>query len=255
MNIPNITGNVPENTTQENDELREKFNIKVDEVEEFPAVTESSIMSLYKIMEKVSELFSAAYKDYAGCYITPIPNGVGFDVRLFFKHVDVPQGLSEEEKKKFVKAFQIKNYDANNMGITQAYGIISSRNQQRVYEMTQQGMDGLEKFVHNSSKNKNGKVNWKDIVGEQTQNGINSTTFAVVTGLDIYKILSEIYGHKTPSGAYYQYLLNVNRPIGQNVGYSGGVNWLVTLQRMEMDKFNDLCKEVGIISTNGIAMV
>lgn len=247
LNNPNLTG-APV-TNKETEETREKFNISVSEHEEFPSIIASSITSLHDIMEKVSELFSSVYRDYAGCWIEPAPNGLGFITNLYFK-------ATEPSSDDDAFAFKVKNYNAQGAsGLKEALNIISNRSQQRVYEITEDGKDGLEKFVLNSCKKNNGQVNWGSVINEQVQNGPNNITFAVVSNIDIYKVLGEIYGHKTKEGAYYQYLLTVNRPIGQNVGYTNGVNWLVSLQRLEMKEFEKLCKQVGMISTQGIPMV
>lgn len=246
MNNPNLTGSAPVST--ETEEKKGKFSIKVTDPEKFPNLLEGSILSLTDIMEKVSELFSSVYRDFAGCFITPLPNGAGFDTKLYFKE-------TSPATDKDVYAFAKKDYNASGMSVQQAYSVLASRAKQKVYEVTQDGKDGLAKFISNQFKDGKGDVKWKSIINEETQNGVNSTTFAVVTGIDIYRVLSEIYGNKSPEGAYYQYMLNITRPISQTPGIVGSVNWLVSLQRIETSKLEELCRKVGMISSQGIPMV
>ena len=85
---------------------------------------------------------------------------------------------------------------------------------------------------------------------------MNPVTYAVVTGIDIYKLLQTIYGKKDTDGGFFQYNLTTIRPTGQSAPTAGAmVSWLVQLEKVKTTDIAELGRKVGIISFQGIPMV
>lgn len=243
------TAKATENTTGKSEE---KFAINVTNPDEFPVTGETAYMPLKRLMEKVSELFGAAYDDYAGCFIDPVTSNLGsvFNVKLYFKY---KQTGNEEP----VNAFDVRDFRSNTDAAKTADKIkdLNERAIKRSYRINDNGKEGLAKFVDRSFKNRNtGAVNWANIVNEITEHQLGGTvTYAVVSGIDINTLIAELYGRKSDDGSYYQYQVSVVRPIGQVNGAL--VNWLVSIQRVKKSQVDKLANDVGLINVNGIAMV
>ena len=251
MSIEKLAESATAKATENTGKSEEKFTIKVTNPDEFPVTGETAYMPLKRLMEKVSELFGAAYDDYAGCFIVPVTNNIGpmFDVKLYFKYK--PTGSEEP-----VNAFDVRDFRSNTDAKTaDKLKDLNERAIKRSYSINDNGKEGLAKFVDRRLKNRNtGAVNWANIVNEVTEHQLGGTvTYAVVSGIDINTLVAELYGRKADDGSYYQYQLSVVRPIGQVNGAL--VNWLVSIQRVKKSQVDKLANEVGLINVNGIAMV
>jgi hypothetical protein len=236
-------------------EKEDKFTISVTQPADFPSLLKGAVITSKELMDKVSELFSAAYKDFMGCYLTPRPNGMGFDIKLYFA---LPVSVDNEGAS---YAFDLLSSPSPKKGIFGTLQSIEKRTSQRIYTITQHGREGLEDFLLIAPGR---KPDWKQYLFEETQqSNINGGVYAVVTNLDINKILAAIYGQKE-NDEYLQYLLTPIRPLYPNQAYQAsplGMNqaqvsgdWLLSLQRMSMKELNNLSRKVGISQTNGIPM-
>ena len=259
MSIKRLTADSA-SATNEIEKNDNRLVIKVDTPESFPVTKTIGIFPLQDLMEKVSELFSAVYADYAGCYIVPLPNNVGFDVRLYFKSLKSSREYEREQEQEDGPennyAFTVRDLNVSDSGIMDTIKVIGSRSQKKVYELTDDGKSGIGDFVLNQFKNNKGIPRWDQIVNEQVQQGMNPVTYAVVTGIDIYKLLQTIYGKKDTDGGFFQYNLTTIRPTGQSAPTAGAmVNWLVQLEKVKTTDIAELGRKVGIISFQGIPMV
>jgi hypothetical protein len=123
----------------------EKFTITVPEASALPNLIEVGLITTYELADKVSEILSVAYKDFAGCFITPRLNGAGFDVKLYF--CALPTGATN---KGLSYAFETVGSNQNQQ---QKAGLISNlislerRSSQRIYSLTQHGREGLADFL------------------------------------------------------------------------------------------------------------
>jgi len=238
------------NNTAVRQELKhEKFTIEVTDHAPFPNLLRGGLITSTELMEKISELFSAAYKDFAGCYVAPrIGNGfVGFDVKLYFCKPAIDNNGA-------TYAFElISDVKKPSNSLFANLVSIEKRTSQRLYQITPHGREGLVDFLNVP----NGKEpDWSKHLFEEMQNSnINSGVYAVVTNLDINKILSTIYG-KEENGEYLQYLLTPVRPLGQNnMQATASTDWLLQLQRIALKELERVSRKVGIIQNGGIPMI
>ena len=209
-------------------------------------------MSLNDLSIKVSELMSAAYKDFVGCNIQPYAQGVGFDTRLYFS--DAATGGNEGETFAFESN---SNTVSSGSGLLSTLNVISQRTSATVYKITADGKKGLSKFIYNNMLDRDGNMLVNRCVGEEkVPNYGRTVTYATVYNVDLYKLLGEIYGTKDSNGSYLQYLVSLVRPESQAYGIPNGTNWLISLQRISMKELQKLGEKTGMmVSTNVIPMV
>jgi len=84
---PNLTGVTEDNTeNKKTGEGKEPCRIKVpeDSKKVFQDTFKGRIMRASELSNDISELFSAAFSDFAGCWIEPYSQGGGFDLKLYF---------------------------------------------------------------------------------------------------------------------------------------------------------------------------
>lgn len=222
----------------------EKFKIKVSQPVKYPSLIKGGLVTSYELMDHVSSLFTIAYKDFAGCYISPRVNGIGFDVKLYFT-------APNRENDGAVFAFEKHdNRTDRPKGIIAGLTSLEKRRSQQIYTLTDHGYEGLINFFPKGTK-----LN-KHIFEEQQNSNINSGVYAVVVGLDINRILSTIYGEKE-NGEYLQYQLSPVRPLAQinPNNPSAAMDWILSIQRISMDELDRIGSKVGLVQTSGIPMV
>ena len=224
----------------------DKFDVKITEYEDFPTLMDTGSLSTATLMKKINGLFKQVYKDYAGCRITPLLNGAGLSTELFFTKL---QQENPEPATEYAFSENAPGQDGP-IEMLNKLNSIARINQRKMFYITKEGKDYLSKFFPGPA---NAKIDWNQVVGEATESvGFTTCTYAVVGGLDIMKILPEIYGPKDDEGNWYTYQLNIARPISQ-MGPS--INNLLTLNRISAKTIRELEKELGLIPQNGINMM
>lgn len=254
MNIPNLTNSTVNSNNATDTKGETPFEINVTEKEQFPNMMESALLTLNEVSEKISELLTPVYKDFIGCQIVPVPQGFGYDCRLYFQ---TPSADNESI------AYAFTNYSANSNGTTssgsaimQQIKSIESRATQKIYQLTDEGKKGLSKFfLKNFRKNlgagKYGEANWNNVFFEQA-GPYNNGVYAVLVGLDVDTFIKEIYGTKDKSGHTYQYMMTPVRPLTGNASINS--DWLVSIQRIAVDEIQKVYNKSGMVAVNQIPM-
>ena len=82
---PNLTG-INEKETKDTTGKKEKCRITVpaDSKKPFPVTFKGGILRASDLANDISELFSGAFSDFAGCWIESYSQGIGFDLKLYF---------------------------------------------------------------------------------------------------------------------------------------------------------------------------
>ena len=249
----------------------------VEEADKFPKTRDIAYVSSSEILGEINDLVSAAYEDYHGSKMEVTPAGV--IVKLYFT---ATKQFNEDSVRAFRTLSEIpaEKSTSTNRLIRDA-GIIKERKLGNVYKITDEGKRGLKELLPNNLLNKKGEPNWDVVVTEETEpipgNAFGMaqryTTYAVVKFIDIYKILRLCYGAKTEEGAWAQYQFSPIRPLSQtqyqqptfmygptgevvmaqNTPYSAPANteWLILLERLDMNALNELNRKCGNYITTG----
>lgn len=224
----------------------DKFTIAVTTPADFPNLIKGGLITSTDLMEKISELFSAAFKDYVGCYLSPRVNGGGFDLKLYFCAPSVDNSGA-------TYAFDLTgaNQKQSKPGLIAGLVTLERRSSQRLYTLTQNGREGLEDFLLIP---RGAKPDWTKFVFEEMQNSnINQGVYATVIGLDVIKVIAAIYGVKEDD-QYLQYQLTPVRPLSQN-GPAASLDWILQIQRLGMKELDRVSRKVGMIQNGGIPMI
>ena len=232
------------NSTQEVNKTKneeEKFDISVQKKFPFDANIKSCFMNTIEAAEYVDALFGAVLRDYVGCKINyndgsdprlsnEVPIGKMY-VTLYFKEMpDNKEGFANVSKR------------ADTSGKTR-FGILMSMSSQmssRMYDINEKTFDILNKFRFFSTR----KANWNNLTGEIASsfgfvNSYNQEIVAYITGLDLEKIFSEIYGTRTDEGVFQYQALPV-----QIVANASG-EYVLQITQLDVNKLNDLRKSLG----------
>lgn len=241
MENPNLT-NRSNTKTEETGDKKDVFKIKVKEYEEFPNLMGCGFVTCNQIAAKIGTLLGNAYKDYFGCKIIPYANGAGFSVELYFAH---SQNMGTKGEAFAFTTDMDNSSNKTGSSIVNALNAVASRPKAKLYNHTKELEEGLEKFFPGPAKK---QINWGNVIGEVTEtNGAYQCTYAVVSGLDLYKFIQAIYGAKDENGKYYSYDLSVKRAVGTDT--------LLMMNRISETTINDLLKSMGVINTPGFGII
>lgn len=226
------------------------FDVRPEVYEEFPNFIDCGLISTTKLMGIISDAMSLILPDFAGCFITPYPNGSGYDVRFYFanKGNDV---TSDQDKLIKARAFKDspESVKESNSQILNTLNAISNIPKRKMYYMTTAGKQFLSKFMAGGDPKNPNKINWDNFTTEVDEYRQNmKSTYAVVFGLDLYRVLSYIFGNKDENGEYYTYSASIARQID-------AVNYLLFLNRVSNYKVNELSRELGYVNRDSIMMV
>lgn len=229
------------NSTQEVKKEKETFDIVVKKKFPFDANIKSCFMNTIEAAEYVDALFGAVLRDYVGCKINyndgsdlrlnnEVPIGKMY-VTLYFKEMpDNKEGYANVTKRADISG-------KNRFGILMS---MSSQSAGRMYDINEETYETLNKFRFFSAR----KANWNNLTGEIASNfgfvnSYNQEIVAFVTGLDLEKIFSEIYGTRTDEGVFQYQALPV-----QIVANASG-EYVLQITQLDVNKLNDLRKSLG----------
>ena len=244
-----VTGNgVNFNSNNGNDRKddKKKYTFTLSEPEAFPSFADTAAMTTSKLSVKLNEFFSLAYKDFDGTKICVAPNGAFLEVKLYFSKAIVKDNGKPAAFTDFVSAKTSGN------SIIDAINNIGSRPTQKMYNPTQELKDGMERFLFGYG-NPSFKPDWNRLITEETEyTNTGACVYGVISGIDIKKIIPEIYGKKDEEGDDCFYDVNINRPTSF-VGANGmmlpmsNIDYLITILRIKYSELKKLANTVGVI--------
>lgn len=251
---PNLTGTTTEKGADEKKKERCRITVPADAKKNFDDTFKGSIMRASDLSSAISELFSAAFSDFAGCWIEPYAQGAGFDVKLYFNP-------AQNNGQGQMCAFEVDNGD-DVKSDSSILRTIRQREQlptRKIFKLTDEAEEALADFYPRNLKNGNGIPLWNQgLCFEQAMNGnMNNGVYAVIRCLDLNRICQEIYGNKDQAdGSYVEYQftpLNVVAPQYNSINY--GNDCAILIQVTSAKKAEAAGRAVGIISSFGIPMV
>lgn len=226
------------------------FDVRPEVFEEFPNFIDCGLISSTKLMGIISDAMSLILPDFAGCFIAPYPNGSGYDVRFYF--ADKGDDVTNDQGK-LIKARVFKNspesVKESQSQILNTLNAISNIPKRKMYYMTTAGKQFMSKFMAGGDPSNVNKINWDNFATEIDEYRQNmKSTYAVIFGIDLYRVLSYIFGNKDENGEYYTYTASV-------AYMKDAVNSLLCINRVSNYKVNELSRELGYVSRDSIMMV
>lgn len=230
-----------ENIKVENKETK-KATISVAEHPVFEGDMKTNIISTIDMADVVSSLFAPAFSDYYGCKIrinngeNPfVPSGVLY-VDLYFKD----RGTAADGAwKNIVPRGSVKTGNRIADGLQR----ITGQGTGRVYEVTKETYEALEAFSFAGNR-----TNWMNLTQEISTNmsvyGMKEEVVVCISGIDLNRVISEIYGNKTEEGLY-DYVATPATPIPGKVQ-----EFILQVCQLNKKAVRDLQRDLGVYNPN-----
>lgn len=256
LDNPNLTGTVEAKEKKGTDKDQKPCRIEVPQEckKNFPITFKGGILRASDLANDISELFSGAFKDFVGCWIEAYPQGVGFDLKLYFNPAQ-DNGAGK------MCAFEVDTGD-DIKSDSAIYKTLKQRElapTRKIFKITDAAEEALAVFYPNTLKNNKGIPNWSQgLAYEQAVNGnVNNGVYAVIRCLDLNRVCQEIYGNRDEEdGSYVSYQFTPLNTIAPQYGAINYGNDCAILVQVTSDKkAENAGRAVGIISSYGIPMV
>lgn len=222
-----------------NENVKPKVQI---DVESFNSTTKSKLTTTLELAGEINQIFRPIFADYEGC--TLMPDNMGnLQATLYFKD----KGQLDPNDKR-IKNLESAINPSKGSSPMDKINALNARNRNKAYTITEDTKAVLEEFV--LRKDRNGKVNWKEITAEVTeQNQYNYQIYVKISGIDILSILKAKYGSKV-DGSPVQYAILFNKPLATMPGVVA-TNYLITITQLDVREVENLCKNIGMMPTQG----
>jgi hypothetical protein len=229
------------NMNVENKEVK-KASITVTEHASFDGDMKTNIVSSIDMAEIVSSLFAPAFSDYYGCKIrihdgsnpavmNHMPYGALY-VELYFKDRGEPTEGAW-------KNIRVRGSDNTRTDLgARFFRVNGAATNGRAYEVTKETYEALEAFTLAGNRTR-----WNELTQEiSTSMAIYGKEEVVVciTGIDLNKVITEIYGGKTEEGRF-EYVATPSTLIpGKNQEF------IMQVTQLNVKAVRDLQKDLGI---------
>ena len=232
-----------QNETQNKDQKREPFVVKIDEPYEFNPIAGSKFFTSNEICEMISNVFKQIFSDYEGCMFEVNQGGIEPTISLIFNHDDHSDSNLPCACKR-LGGEQVGNTVIDKGRARDLY----NRNGDRFY-LTQDGQDFVKSIIIRRLYN-NGNLDYKRIVSEIVDRGPMSTNFVTqynqytkVSYISIDRLCSLIFPNGEKEGDKVEYTVGISAPI--NTGY-GTSNYILNITRISSKELSQFCNKIGV---------
>lgn len=239
------------------DQQEEKFEIKVTEKEPFSEDFRGMAMTSVDFCKLVSSLFRTVYEDFEGCQFVVNPQGVA-SLNLFFNQIDASQKRDSgvyatdreipTDKKKGGSGFIGKRRQMD-----------SQRQWGDRFYLTEEGKEGIKKFLYPNYVSNNGNVDWGRIcapVAADTRGAMwtysQPKQMTRVEGISPLTLVNEIYGTEEDGSVIenqFNVVKSLNTTFGNGLVNSG--NFMIEIKRYNCTRVEEIAQKTGLVG-NGI---
>lgn len=226
---------------------QEKATIEVAEHPVFEGDMKTNIVSSIDMCDIVSSLFAPAFHDYYGCKIcindgrnpmlvNKLVPGALY-VELYFKD----QGKATDGTWKNINLRGTNSDGRTDLGARFAR-VNGAQRSGRLYEVTKETYEALEEFTVTGNRTR-----WNELTQEV---GVNMSLYGkeevvvCITGLDLNKIITKIYGAKTEEGRY-EYIATPSTVIPYKTQ-----EFIMQVCQLDLAAVRNLQKTLGIFSAD-----
>lgn len=234
--------NTAKNRNQNNQNIEDKFYLKVDNPEEFKGTLNGEITTTLELSKRINTLFGKVYEDYEACIILFNPDNT-ITATLYFKdkgggHI-IP--LSSSRKDRGISPMD-RIYNMN----------LRTRN--KTYKLSDELQDVLKQFMFKDRISN--RVNLNKNINEVSDNyGGRSNIYLEINNIDVTKVLRAIYGSMNKDQDRLEYAVTFLKAMG---GFTQGLaqNYIIKIDQINSTMVDKLAAQVGTISSiNSIPMV
>lgn len=236
----------------------------------FNADNGSKLMRSAELNELIYDVFASTFNDFYGCMVERNLQNGRPELHLYFKH----KNAANMDKSKLT-AFDAPN--TNNNKADSKNDSLNARFQNTVanrsktahnknYIITDAGKDILGSLMVNNRSN---QINWNQCLVEMVDNSYSNPQFTslmvAVKGIDLLKVIALIYGNKIEvreedgsvhkDKVIYECSIIREQSVGnvwQNAqGTVLSLNFILSIQQLNIDKVNKLAQQLGAIPLVG----
>lgn len=226
---------------------QKKATIEVIQHATFDGDMKTNITSSIEMADVVSSLFAPAFADYYGCKIrindglalpevaNSLPSGALY-VDLYFKdRGDVAEGSNA------YKNIIARGSKAAGTDLGSRFMAVNGAGNGRVYEVTKETYEMLEEFMPRT------KTRWaahtQEMASQMTVYG-KEEVVVCISGLDLNKVITKIYGAKTKEGRY-EYIATPSTIIPTK-----SQEFIMQVVQLDLSAVRDLQNKLGIYGAN-----
>ena len=234
----------------------QKTTINVVEHSVFEGDMKTNIISSIEMADIVSSMFGPAFSDYYGCNIrvndghaTPVvaismPFGALY-VDLYFKDRGAATGGAMKNIE--LRGAPKTNGDGSKPSLSDRFFQVNSTNNctntGRVYNVTKETYEALEEFMING-RNTRWAEHTQEIASSMSIIGSKEEVVVCISGLDLNKIITKIYGDVTDNGRY-EYVATPSTLIPNK-----GREFIMQVCQLNKDIVSKIQHEMGIFTPN-----
>lgn len=217
------------------------FEIGVKEKASFVTTLEESHMTSKKLTKYVNILFSA-YQDFEGAAVNAIP---GADQRNCTVLLQFNILSNYDDTKPY--AFCPIDKDKGDGSISERFNRITTMSSSisKTITMTKWGKEGLRPYMIPTGGRKD-DINWQNMYKISV---INNKAVIFLTGLDIIRILKEIFGSRDELGMI-DYKVDALKPLAVAGGANSYQNWMMKISRCKEAPVSALAEELGYMGAS-----
>ena len=210
----------------------------------FDSNIKSCFINTIELASILDNMFSPAMRDYVGCKISlndgKIPAHMAADIPMGKLYVS----LYFKDRSNTKDDCPIENVIVRSAGkkgskfnsLMMMNGFASGR----MYDITPETYEALDRFRFFPNR----KTNWNNLTSETCSNfgfygATNQEIVVCITGLDLEKIINEIYGERTDEGIFQYQATPVQIVANVNGAY------VVQITQLDVRKLDDLRKQLG----------
>lgn len=227
---------------------REKYVLELEEFEAFKDVYSGLFTTSIVLAKKIKEFFQIAFSDIEGARIDYENNSLA--LKVFANHGD----HSGDELPTAVERFNQRTTGSKTLDSIRARDNMLSNGDK--FFVTDDGADVFGEFLYNRYLRGNKKPDWKKLTSE-VSDGYQQAGFyygrqvgiplTQISGLDLSKVLSAMYGNKDENGNNVEYMAVVMGRINNNMmGMSTIPNYALMILRANEGNIIEACKEIGL---------
>lgn len=229
-------------------EKREPFSINIEPVDFSARATGvNDFITSFEMCNMINTIMKQTFDDYEGSIFEVAQNGAPI-ISLFFHH-----RLPDDQN--VCKAFLQKSEESQYKNKLVGRVVYQNRlaREGNSYKISQDAMEGLDKFIYDSFRDRKGKVRWNEITMDVAQPN-SREVLSKIYGVDPVAILKLVYGTKMDDKEY-DYEVQIKNSLASNAFTGTGAGYLLGVTQIDKIQLDRALRNAGIVNPNGLGII
>ena len=227
---------------------REPFSIEIEPADFSARATGANdFITSFELCNMINTIMKQIFDDYEGSIFEVAQNGAPI-VSLFFHH-RLPD--DQDACKAFLQKSEETQYKNKLVGRVVYQNRLAREGNS--YKISQDAMEGLDKFIYDSFRDRKGKVRWNEITMDVAQPN-SREVLSKVYGIDPVSILKLVYGTKVDDKEY-DYEVQIKNSLAANAFTGAGAGFLLGVTQIDKIQLDRALRNAGIVNPNGLGII